>query len=115
MGYPPRVQVQVYPGSKNGYPLSYPYPWGGYGFSWVRVQVRFKIPMGYPCRTLCTRCPHSCLLTGAIATAAFSVAVVAAAVCALTGPHLFVFVLIFSSVCGTTSACKTKISFKHCI
>jgi len=55
------------------------------------------------------------LLTGAIATAAISVAVVAAAACALAGPHLFVFVLIFSSVCGTTSACKTKISFKHCI
>jgi len=55
------------------------------------------------------------LLTGAIATAAISVAVVAAAACGLAGPHLFVFVLVFSSVCGTTSACKTKISFKHCI
>ena len=50
-------------------------------------------------------------LAGAVAAAA----VVAATVCALTGPHLFAFVLVFSSVCGTTSTCKTKISFKDCI
>ena len=25
-GYPPRVRVRVYPGSKNGYPPRYPYP-----------------------------------------------------------------------------------------
>ena len=110
MGYPPRVWVRVYPGSENGYPLSYPYPWRRYGFLWVRVWLRLNIPMGYPCRTLCTHRPHSCLLTGAIATAAISVAVVAAAACALAGPHLFEFVLIFSSVCGTTSACKPKLA-----
>jgi len=53
----------------------------------------------------CIRCPRSCSLAGAVAAAA----------CALTGPHPFAFVLVFSSVCGTTSACKTKISFKDCI
>src|SRR5258705_12987640 len=50
-----------------------------------------------------------------LARAVAAAAVIAAAACALTGPHLFAFMLVFSSVCGTTSACKTKISFKDCI
>jgi len=78
------------------------------------------LPLHCCCRCSCCCCycrayavlvlARSRSLAGAVAAAA----VVAAAACALTGPHplrscSFLF------CCGTTSACKTKISFKDCI
>jgi len=50
MGYPPRVQVRVHPRVWKSWPTSKPVPAMG---NWqVQVQVRPKIPTGYPWRSL---------------------------------------------------------------